>query len=510
METSLFFTLLLLVQYSSCERFNIVPSPGSPCPGEFTGEPCLTLEQYVANFSLSSDITLEVHPGNHRLDPRLPAVRLINSFTMRANASATVTCNEQLSDPLYFYRMQQVHISGITFVGCRMWLRYITNVTFERNSFTNRTRCCFVGAAFMILDSSLLIRQCIISNTRPYTGAIYGYQSTFRIEQTTFRDNYFPTTECCYHRGEYGRALHLSNVNIEIVDSHFINNSASYGGHGGAIYTYNGEVTITGTYFSNNRAGSIGGHGGVIYFNGSNITITNSTFTNNQAGGDGGVLYIGRAGSHVTVNEATFSHNTATSRGGIISITGSTLKINRASILGNTAGQGEVVSACNSDIIFTNPAVLASQNPIYLSCLYNNSNILSISHPMEQNAPVACTTADSLTGPGITNEGDAPNDLTTTPPDAIIPTVTEIMTTEHVVEIIPLGDPSKTNHSGSDDGKVQGTAEYNLHIIVPGYVAVAVLLVLISFIGLIVIVKMLRAKTKSKGVRLRHIYDRPS
>ena len=60
----LFMVLLLLLnalQYSSCERFNIVPSPDSPCPGEFTGEPCLTLEQYVTNPSLSSNITFELH-----------------------------------------------------------------------------------------------------------------------------------------------------------------------------------------------------------------------------------------------------------------------------------------------------------------------------------------------------------------------------------------------------------------------------------------------------------------
>ena len=67
----IFAPLLLLfsntVQYSTCERFNIVPSPDSTCSGEFTGEPCLTLEQYVANPSLSSNITLEVHPGNHQL-----------------------------------------------------------------------------------------------------------------------------------------------------------------------------------------------------------------------------------------------------------------------------------------------------------------------------------------------------------------------------------------------------------------------------------------------------------
>ena len=56
----LFTVLLHLVnalQYSSCERFNIVPSPDSPYPGEFTEDPCLNLQQYVANPSSTySDI----------------------------------------------------------------------------------------------------------------------------------------------------------------------------------------------------------------------------------------------------------------------------------------------------------------------------------------------------------------------------------------------------------------------------------------------------------------------
>ena len=122
MEMFLFTVLLLVsaVQYSSCERFNIVPSPDSPCPGEFTGEPCLTLQQYVANYSLrSSNITFEMQPGNHRLVFQL-RMSYINLFTMRTNTSATVSCSQQLSEPFYFNRLQQIHVSGITFIGCRM------------------------------------------------------------------------------------------------------------------------------------------------------------------------------------------------------------------------------------------------------------------------------------------------------------------------------------------------------------------------------------------------------
>ena len=78
-----------------------------------------------------------------------------------------------------------------------MW--YITNATIERNSsFVDGTShvCCYSGRALYAYRSSVLIRQCNISNNRVYQGAIYGSQSTFVIEQATFRMNDDPYI-CC-------------------------------------------------------------------------------------------------------------------------------------------------------------------------------------------------------------------------------------------------------------------------------------------------------------------------
>ena len=91
--------LFSTVHYGDCVRFIIVPSVDTPCPGEFTGESCITLQQYIANPS-SSDVTLELQPGNHQLDSQLVASS-IGSFTMTANTTATVTCNQQLQHSYY-------------------------------------------------------------------------------------------------------------------------------------------------------------------------------------------------------------------------------------------------------------------------------------------------------------------------------------------------------------------------------------------------------------------------
>ena len=126
MDKRVLFTMLLLLlllsntaQNVNCVRFIIVPSVDTPCPGEFTGEPCITLQQYIANPS-RSDITLELQSGNHQLDSQLAASG-INSFTMSTTTSASVTCSQQLQGNSFRWlslnRLQNVYISGITFLS---------------------------------------------------------------------------------------------------------------------------------------------------------------------------------------------------------------------------------------------------------------------------------------------------------------------------------------------------------------------------------------------------------
>ena len=322
---SVLFLLLNAVEYSSGERFNIVPSPDSPCPGEFTGEPCLTLQQYVANPGLGS-ITLELNPGNHSLDSQL-SVLSVDSFVMRANISATVTCSQQ---GFYFYQLQLVHVTGITFVGCRMNLQYVINATFERNLFVNRTRCCDSGAAiYAYYSASILVRLCVVSNNNVFNGAIYGYQSNFIIEQTTFINNY------------YQRCCSITN--------------------GGAIYTAgSGSLDILSSNFINNSASAYSGHGGAIYFDGSNITVTNSTFISNTASaGGGGAIYSAGHYTIVSLVNNTFSQNKAAYCGVLdinefyhrnVNITGNTFMYNRATGLTSGNNGGGVICIRNASM----------------------------------------------------------------------------------------------------------------------------------------------------------------
>ena len=386
MEVFLLAKLLLLftaVKYSSCERFNIVPSLDSPCPGELTGEPCLTLEEYVANPSLRSDITLELQPGNHHLDSQL-SVSNISNFTIKANTSATVSC----SQGFYFNRLQQVHVSQITFTRCRMTLQYIANAMFEKNSFTNGNTCNSGnvnlplpnGVALNAQYSLVLVRLCTFFNNIGYkSGAIYSNASTLTVKQTTFEKNSLCT--CC----DSGAAVYLTGRSLDIFNSNFISNSAGYitglgaaiytsdailtvaktnfsdnkagyNGHGGAIYVTSGVITIIGTYFVDNSAG---GHGGAIYTSSGAVSITTTCFSNNSIGGNGGAIYTESYGV-VTLTRTYFRDNRAGNNGyggavytssGLVTISRTYFRDNRA---GNSSGHGGAVYFNTDNFMITN------------------------------------------------------------------------------------------------------------------------------------------------------------
>ncbi len=68
--SALFLQGLLLSGFNQAvgNTFHIVTSLETPCPGEFSGVPCLTLQQYVSNPSISTgNVTLQFERGNHTL-----------------------------------------------------------------------------------------------------------------------------------------------------------------------------------------------------------------------------------------------------------------------------------------------------------------------------------------------------------------------------------------------------------------------------------------------------------
>ena len=112
--------LFFLSWFARGDRINIIPTLETSCPSAIIGKPCFTLQQYIENPSFSSDIILELYPGNHRMDSQLLALN-INSFTMRATKTASIFCSQQLQPGDYYWfnltRVQMVDVKGIAFNG---------------------------------------------------------------------------------------------------------------------------------------------------------------------------------------------------------------------------------------------------------------------------------------------------------------------------------------------------------------------------------------------------------
>ncbi len=150
-----------------------------------------------------------------------------------------------------------------------------------------------------------------------------------------------------------GNTVTLNNV---VFSGNKTNGNAS----GGAIaMTGGGDLTITGSVFSNNQAGVNGsGSGGAIYFdnggNPGNVSINSTTFTDNlttgsSGGGQGGAVYLaGGSGSTYTLINNRFFGNIAVLQGGAIYLSRGSLTGTFNRLTGNTAATGSGIYVGNN------------------------------------------------------------------------------------------------------------------------------------------------------------------
>ena len=189
---------LLSVEFStvSCDTFYIVTSPSSPCPGEYIGVPCLTLQQYASNPSRSQNITFIIEPRMYNLSTVLTVSDGYN-FTM-SSINATVICTSATAR-FVFNRVENIHINGMTFQGCRntvITMSQVTTANIMRNTFIGNQAVSSSsryghGGCLYIVSSSITISESEFRNNRAYRsgGAIYASSSTIRIERSQFSRN---------------------------------------------------------------------------------------------------------------------------------------------------------------------------------------------------------------------------------------------------------------------------------------------------------------------------------
>lgn len=116
--------------------------------------------------------------------------------------------------------------------------------------------------------------------------------------------------------GGSGGLIAANNTNLEIINMIFEDSFSTFGG--GAVWLFEGNLTVDNSTFNDNRSVNVGG--GAIYSFDSDATIRNSTFEDNHSILDrGGALFFAGFGS-LTIENSTFTENTSRSNGGAVYI----------------------------------------------------------------------------------------------------------------------------------------------------------------------------------------------
>ena len=326
------FLLFITVQQVTCsesDTFHIVPSSDSPCPGRLTGEPCFTLRQYASGeyrqyVSGTSSITLEFQPGRHFLSSDTILASNLDSFMIVSVNLTEIACSTFRSDRIIeINSVQNIHISGIRFSGCRCQIESATMVIFEESSF-QQVR----GYALRIRKSSSMIKMCTFSNGRNTAIQIEnGEDKTVFITNSNFTGN----TDNQYNAA--GALLATVIGSLEVFNSTFVGNVGSRGG-ALAIQASENLVTIHNCSFINNEASIEGG----AVFTSSSISVYQSTFignsdrfSNSRSSFFGGAMFVSGGNSSISIHQSMFTNNTIrySSRGfgGAIYITGDSSSI---------------------------------------------------------------------------------------------------------------------------------------------------------------------------------------
>ena len=337
-------------------RFFILPSEDSPCPGEYTGEPCFTLADFskLNNINptriIGSDVILDLQPGVHETDSTSLSTSGINSFKL-TGTNASFRCD--VRPRLFLSSIVNAQITGINFLNCpgikitsvdnlivqdcsfrssSLTLRNV-NATVNRCDFSNNFRS--IGGAIVINGGMTTIKNSsFIGNGRE---AVYvrGGESLF-ISDSLFdgvdreaRGLYLlsPRDSVVFLRCNFtrlsrrrtdGGAVHIINgisANISFTECNFMDNSAF---SGGAVYVSTSasiplslNVSFTGCNFTRNIASYGGGAFWTLTSTTIQVSFSKCNFIENQGGRTGGAVYVVSNVLPISISECHFTNNMA-------------------------------------------------------------------------------------------------------------------------------------------------------------------------------------------------------
>ncbi len=158
----------------------------------------------------------------------------------------------------------------------------------------------------------------------------------FTDDSITASDAIFEGNSSGGFSGDAGGAISAGGA-VDLTNMRFINNSATQGS-GGAVNVF---LTFTdrGSVFESNSTDDASGSGGAVYAWG-DVSLTGSEFTNNESAANAGALSVGDSGtrSNAEIEDAQFIGNVATYVGGAVQVYGN-LDVTDSLFRANEAGQ---------------------------------------------------------------------------------------------------------------------------------------------------------------------------
>lgn len=422
--------LALSVASVQCEVFTIVPSVTSDCPGELTGEVCLTFQQYIINPSQASVVVLSLQPGLHSLPASFSTSSSAN-FSMIAEAGATIACSSP-SHTLAFTEIGNINFSGIAFTGCGNFriaavrvqftgvsFRGCGDIRIEESALVQLTHVTITGSGGTFIShrivASVQLTHVAFRNNRPTNldTLFIGYPfrrnpdpaSNAILRNVTFRDNsagcgvrdmytvvfdyvtwinskgiqassrngpqtsFSMTNSFFSHNdGRVGRALDLINMRKIHIDSlTFVDNE---GGMRARCTTRCASLTVENSIFLRNSFDARFMSSG-FQVAASNVTILNCTFNSNT----GTALAV--TSGNFLIQDCRFANNgqgaIANYGGGVycsaitMTVSNSTFDSNRASLGGGAIGAIPSTSIFSSGNVFFNNSA-GSGAALFLQC----------------------------------------------------------------------------------------------------------------------------------------------
>ena len=370
---------------------------------------CFTLDS-LATIGLTSSYNLRLEPGTHYLHRRL-AVSFVYYFTMQGTGS-TIVCNGSENHWFRFSFINQVSVSGLTFINCS-GLNYssvfnlniidsayfgcrITNCLYIQNSnaiMSNiSVRNTIVGYNFFFTSSNVNITNITMTFTNSFISMYFNDQSTAKL-QNVFSENSsgiflqvdnskldaknLLISSKDYFSSKYCEILYTRYSIVTISHSLFKFNCTYE-----AVLSVHSHLYITNSTFASslNNAGRFSSNLGLVQSrtalraNSSNITLQRTKFLNCSSKNGGAIEISGN--SNLTINLSCFSHNLA-ELGGAVKADNSLLVVYNTVFTENEAWySGGAIIAYNATVklkkcsVVGNKAWTSGGGGMYL---YNNT-----------------------------------------------------------------------------------------------------------------------------------------